>query len=233
MHTIAIDPDILKRVTAWRGKRFMFDDLDPRRTAHLCIDMQVAFLEEGSELEVPLAREIVPAINRISGAVREAGGLNVFVKFVVDDETARSWPIWLSYFCSPERGAAMHVLFKDGAPGGAFARGLDVRDGDVVVPKSRFGALVPGASQLHEVLQQRGIDTLIITGTVTNCCCESTARDAMQMNYKVIMVSDANAALSDADHNATLNNMVSIFADVMSTDEVVGFLPAGGGRRDP
>jgi ureidoacrylate peracid hydrolase len=73
-------------------------------------------------------------------------------------------------------------------------------------------------------LQARGIDTLIITGTATNVCCESTARDAMQMNYKIIFVADGNAALTDAEHNATLNNMVALFADVMTTDELVGFV---------
>ena len=47
-------------------------------------------------------------------------------------------------------------------------------------------------------LKAKGIDTLIITGTLTNCCCESTARDALQMGYKVIFMSDANATLSDS-----------------------------------
>ena len=98
------------------------------------------------------------------------------------------------------------------------------RPSDMVVDKTRFGAFVPGSSELHEILQARGIDTLIITGTATNVCCESTARDAMQMNYKVIFIADGNAALSDAEHNATLNNMVTLFADVMTTREVVGFL---------
>jgi ureidoacrylate peracid hydrolase len=82
------------------------------------------------------------------------------------------------------------------------------------------------------MLQDRGIDTLIVTGTLTNCCCESTARDAMQFNYKVIFVSDANATLSDAEHNATLNNMCALFADVMSTDEVIEVLRLrGAGSR--
>ena len=81
---------------------------------------------------------------------------------------------------------------------------------------------MPGSSQLHEILQARGIDTLIITGTATNVCCKSTARDAMQMNYKVIFVADGNAALTDAEHNATLDNMVVRFADVMTTAELVG-----------
>ena len=59
--------------------------------------------------------------------------------------------------------------------------------------------------------------TLIITGTLTNCCCESTARDALQMGYKVIFMSDANATLSDEEHLGTLLSMYTIFADVMDT----------------
>ena len=74
---------------------------------------------------------------------------------------------------------------------------------------------------MHDRLRSAGIDTLIITGTLTNCCCESTARDAMQRDYKVIFVSDGNATQTDAEHNATLVNMVTLFADVMTTDEAV------------
>jgi ureidoacrylate peracid hydrolase len=99
--------------------------------------------------------------------------------------------------------------------------GLQVAGSDIAVDKTRFGAFVPGASRLHDLLQDRGIDTLIITGTLTNCCCESTARDAMQMNYKILFVSDANAALTDAAHNATLDNMAMLFGDVLSTSEVL------------
>ena len=64
--------------------------------------------------------------------------------------------------------------------------------------------------------------------TATNVCCESTARDAMQMNYRVIFIADGNAALTDEEHNATLNNMVTLFADVMTIKEVVGFLGSAG-----
>ena len=233
MHKIELDPETVQRVVAWRGRRHMFEDIDPVRTAHLAIDMQTAFLEQGSELEVPEARAIPPVINRISKAVRDAGGLNVFVKFVVDAETVRTWPVWLNYFCRPDRASAMTELFAEGAEGGAIDGSIEVEDGDLIVPKSRFGAFVPGASNLHEILQARGIDTLIITGTVTYCCCESTARDAMQMNYKVIFSSDGTAALSDSDHNATLNNMLSIFADVMDVNEIESLLQraAPPGRR--
>ena len=98
---------------------------------------------------------------------------------------------------------------------------LEVAEPDHIVEKTRFGAFVPGASHLHELLQSHGIDTLIVTGTLTNCCCESTARDAMQMNYKVIFVSDATATFTDAAHNASLENMAMLFADVMTTREVL------------
>jgi ureidoacrylate peracid hydrolase len=69
---------------------------------------------------------------------------------------------------------------------------------------------------------------LIVTGTLSNCCCESTARDAMQLNYQVIFVTDGNAALTDAEHNATLHNMCFLFADVMSTEEVLELI---GGQQ--
>ena len=135
-----------------------------------------------------------------------------------------NWSSWFQDFASPQRRQAMIETFGKDCHGFALWPGLDVQPSDMIVDKTRFGAFVPGSSQLHEILQARGIDTLIITGTATNVCCKSTARDAMQMNYKVIFISDGNAALSDAEHNATLNNMVTLFADVMTTKEVVGFL---------
>jgi ureidoacrylate peracid hydrolase len=57
-------------------------------------------------------------------------------------------------------------------------------------------------------------------------CCESTARDAMQRNYRVIFVADGNAALTDAEHNATLCNMATLFADVMTTEHVLAVIKA-------
>ncbi len=74
------------------------------------------------------------------------------------------------------------------------------------------------------VLRSRGLDTLLITGTVTNVCCESTARDAMMLNFKTIMVTDGNAAVTDEDHNASLAGFYLIFGDIMSTDFAIDCL---------
>ena len=79
---------------------------------------------------------------------------------------------------------------------------------------------------------------MLVTGTVTNVCCDSTARDAMMLNFKTVMVTDGNAATTDAEHNASLVAFYLTFGDVMSTDEVIA-VPApkrrtagcGGVRR--
>ena len=98
---------------------------------------------------------------------------------------------------------------------------LDVQACDEIVEKTRFSAFIQGASGLEATLRGRGVDTVIITGTVTNVCCESTARDAMMRNFKTLMISDANAARSDAEHNAALTAFYVTFGDVMTTDEVI------------
>jgi ureidoacrylate peracid hydrolase len=94
------------------------------------------------------------------------------------------------------------------------------------VPKNRYSALIPGASQLERVLRSFGIQNLLIAGTKTNVCCESTARDAMMLDYNVVMVSDCLAALSDDEHRASLETFIQQFGDVMSADEVLAVLRA-------
>jgi ureidoacrylate peracid hydrolase len=222
VHKIELNPDLLQRLTEQRGGRLhLFDDLEPARTAHIIIDLQNGFMEPGAPVEVPVAREIVPNVNAISSAVRHAGGTNIFVRFTTPADSLEGWSSFYSWFLQASRRSHQEA-FAAGAHYWQLWPELDARQDELKVDKNRFGAFIPGTCNLHEILQDRGIDTLIVTGTLTNCCCESTARDAMQLNYKVVFVSDANATLSDAEHNATLNNMSALFfADVMSTDEVV------------
>jgi ureidoacrylate peracid hydrolase len=118
----------------------------------------------------------------------------------------------------------MRQAFTPGDFGHALYPDLNVLPGDLTVRKTRFSALVQGASDLDAILRARGVDTLIIVGTATNVCCESTARDAMMLNYKVFFVSDANACRTDEEHNATLAVMMIMFADVRSTDEMIALL---------
>jgi ureidoacrylate peracid hydrolase len=105
--------------------------------------------------------------------------------------------------------------------------GLHVDPNDFQIVKNRYSALIAGSSGLERILRSLGVDTVLISGTKTNVCCESTARDAMMLDFKVVMVSDCCAALSDDEHRATLENMIQQFGDVMTADEVLERLRTG------
>ena len=215
---------ILDRLAASRGgARNAFATLDPARTAHLIVDMQNGFMEQGAPVEVPMAREIVSEVNRLSAAVRAAGGRNYFLRYTTPHGDVPNWPVMWSRL-GPE-GAKIHQeAFTPGAHYWQLWPAIEVEAGDVVLDKHRFSAFTPGTSDLPALLEADGIDTVIVSGTLTNCCCESTARDAMQNNYRVIMAADANAALSDEEHAATLHILGLIFADLRSVEELEAML---------
>jgi ureidoacrylate peracid hydrolase len=226
MHESSISPDVMARVTERRGGLRVFDTIDPARTAHVVVDLQNGFMAPGAICEIAGAREIVPNVNRISAALRNAGGTVVYVQNTLDEEAIRTWTTYLNHFCSPLRRAKMIEAFTPGAEGHRLWHGLEVLPQDLVVWKSRFGAFAPGASDLHAILSSRDIDTLIITGTATQVCCESTARDAMMLNYKVFFIANGNATFTDTEHNATLAAMAHTFCDVISTDAMIGMIGA-------
>ena len=231
MHNSSVNPAVIQRVSERRGGLRVFDRLDPRRTAHVVVDLQNGFMAPGAICEIPTARQVVPTVNRISRSLRQAGGLVVYVQNTLDAEAIRTWSTYLDYFCSPARRAAMIETFTPGATGHALWPDLDVQPNDLVVRKTRFGAFAPGASHLHEILSGRGVDTLIITGTATQVCCESTARDAMMLNYKVFFVEDGNATFTDEEHNATLSAMAHTFCDVIGSDALIGLVTTEDAAR--
>lgn len=95
---------------------------------------------------------------------------------------------------------------------------------DLFAEKTASSAFFPGSCPLPSLLDERGITTVLITGTVTNVCCESSARDASTLGYRVIMVADANAAVRDQDHNATLHTIYRSFGDVRPAAEVISMI---------
>jgi len=224
MHKIAIPQAAIDRVLQRRASLHVFNDIDRARTAHVVVDLQNGFMAPGQPVEIAAARDIVPNVNRISAALRAAGGLVVYLQNTIDATAKETWSTWFTYLSGERRRESVEAAFAAGSYGHALWPGLEVLPGDLRVNKTRFGAFVQGSSDLHAILQARRIDTLIITGTATNVCCESTARDAMMMNYKVIFVSDGTATHTDEEHNATLGIMLANFADVMSTEEVVARL---------
>jgi ureidoacrylate peracid hydrolase len=230
MHKIAISKSVVERVIARRGRELVYDDLDPRKTALLVVDMQNAFmLPSVAHSLCPMACTIVPNINRLAQAMRETGGTVVWIKTTYTPETLKDWSTFYQ-LRRPEQAAKRAQALAAGSKGHELWAELDAQPSDVTVEKKCFSAFIQGSSNLNEVLRERGIDTVVVTGTVTGVCCESTARDAMMLNFKTIMVTDGNAAMTDADHNASLANFYLSFGDVMSTDKVIECLRRNAGN---
>lgn len=227
MHKVSIPEYVIKGVMARRGKLNPFDHLAGPSTALLVVDLQNAFMLPGMVVEIPYAREIVPNVNRIASAVRACKGKVVWLKMTLNGELAK-WTVFFDHFAHPDHRMKELESLSRGSPGHDIYSGLDVKHEDLIVEKSRFSAFIQGSSNLDEILRSYGIDTVIVTGTATNVCCEATARDAMMLNYKVVFVSDANAARTDEDHNASLSAIYRVFGAVHTSDEVAELLQGGG-----
>lgn len=219
-----IPDDVVNRVLARRGGLHCFATLDPVHTALVVIDLQRAFMDDSvGHAVVPAARDIVPAVNDLAGAVRGAGGGVFWVKNTHDERCLDEWSVAQAMATPVMRRRRIEAMSAN-TPGHGLWPALDVRNEDAVVLKYRFSAFLPGASELPGLLRCRGFDTVLITGTVTNVCCESSARDAMMTNFRTIMVSDANAAASQAEHDASLTAFYNVFGDVMDTAMLISCL---------
>ena len=226
MHDVKIAQSVIDDVIAHRGREHVFEDFDPQKTALLVVDMQNGFMMKGvAHALCETAIEIVPNINRLAQTVRVAGGLVVWIKNTVTPETMTSWSV-RDEMDGQERSAMRYESMAPGSLGHELWEQLDARPEDAVVQKTRFSAFIQGSSNLEALLRARGIDTVLITGTVTNVCCESTARDAMMRNFRTIMVTDGNSAQTDELHNASLTAFYLKFGDIMPTDIIIARLNA-------
>jgi ureidoacrylate peracid hydrolase len=221
MNWLAVPDSVTARVVARCGVVHPHANLDPRHTALIVVDLQNAFMDdEVGHAVCPMAREIVPNVNRLAGVVRAAGGGVFWIKNTFDERCAIDWSN-AHAMLTPESRARRIAAMSEGTKGQELWPELDVRPEDEIVRKYRFSAFLPGTSELPYRLRARGFDTVLITGTVTNVCCESSARDAMMTNFKTIMVSDANAAMTMEEHQASLIAFYAIFGDVMDTEFLI------------
>jgi ureidoacrylate peracid hydrolase len=241
LHQTKIRREILDRVLARRGRIHWFDVLDPKKTALVVVDMQNTFCEPGGPAEVPVSRSIVGNINTLTAGLRERGVPVIWVLHANTRHGGRSdWEMFFNYVVADEvRQRTIESL----APGRQRVwSGLVTSPRDLTIIKNRYSALISGSSNLERVLRGLGVDTVLVAGTKTNVCCEATARDAMMLDFKVVMVSDCCAALSDDEHRATLETMIQQFGDVLTGEEVfarldgrsnVASIPPPAGRTDP
>lgn len=195
--------------------------LDPKRTAVLAIDLQNFFVGDGQAIANPYASSVIPVVNRLTGALREAGATVIFTQHAFDEEK-HDRPRRRPLSAASQANIALRADLLPGTRGFALHDDVEVDPCDVILTKLRMSAFHPYANcGLLPVLEERGITTIIICGLVTNGCCETTARDAFQYDFSVIFAADATATLSDAEHNATLLNLALFFADVQVTADLL------------
>lgn len=226
MHRIKIRPEVIERVTKRRRDVHPFSSFDPSTAALVVVDMQKGFVDDAFPGAVPMAKEIVGNINLLADAMRRNGGHVVWIQNSASADDVAGWAAVCDNFMGDQARDGMIASLTKGTDGFELVPELLVDSNDIRVVKNRFSAFIQGSSDIEAQLRGRGIDTVLVTGTVTNVCCESTARDAAMRNFKVIMVADGNAARSDEDHNASLNSLFNIFADVLTTDEIIANLNA-------
>ena len=165
-------------------------------------------------------------MNTVAAAVRRSGGSVAWSRASFTEARDGGWNTFFGSAVSEAVADTVIATLRPGASGHAIASGMDVQPGDHVFDKYRFSAFTRGSSEIEAWLRQHGCDTVLIAGTLTHVCCESSARDAMQLGFKTVMISDANASRVEANHVATLNAFIQSFGDVRSVDETIALLEA-------
>jgi len=223
LHDWSIEPREYLRQEQRRGKRHAFNSVDPERVALVVVDMISFFIEEN-----PYARGIVPNVRRLADSVRVTGGVVAWILPATDAPDAARIEflgdrVAAVYQQSGGQGSLRDRLWSE----------FEVAADDLVVEKRTVGAFFPDGCDLHSLLAERGVDTVLVAGTVANVCCESTVREAANLGYRTIMVADANAATRDADLNATLHTVYRSFGDVRPVSEIIQLLERSGNGAHP
>ncbi len=197
--------------------------LVPDTCALLVIDMQDEFVKPGwTPYWVPAATRQVPAVSRL---IQDARALDIPVIFTVFSRThgyldrPASGSVMPNRY--PELGVDQSAWFVEGNVWQALAP----LPGDLVLHKPSYGAFYD--TPLETILRNLARDTVIICGTLTNYCCGTTARQAYERGFKVVVGSDVTATDDSDMQEAELMVLRKGFARVLSAAEIVRQLQAG------
>jgi nicotinamidase-related amidase len=166
--------------------------------ALLVIDMLKDFVSEGGSLVVEGAGDLVEPINREIKKARRGGDLVVFV-CDAHDRDDREFTVWPS-----------HAV--EGTEGAEIVEELDRRPEDPVVKKKRYSAFYN--TDLEEVLENHGVDHLVLTGVLTDICVMHTAVDAAMRDYRVTVLKDCVKSATEEAHRWALKHMEDIIMEV-------------------
>lgn len=193
-------------------------DVVPARAALLTIDLQNLFVE-GYRSSAPDGLATLDRINRLAAVCREAGLLVIHARHVLRPDGSN-----MGVLGEMSPAVRAGLLRKGGAPT-ELHRALVVDPRDLLLEKPRYGAF--HGTGLELILRGRGIDTVILAGIATNVCCDTTAREAMARDFRVLFLSDGTATngatgLSpESVQAATLATLDDAFGQVISVDQAI------------
>lgn len=193
-------------------------EVQPARTALINVDMQRCFVED-SPLASPDGLAVLGRINALAAVCRAAGILIVHTRGWMRADGSNLGV--MGELVPP----FIVALYTEGSETAELHQGLDVIPGDIILNKPRYGAF--HGTDLELILRSRGIDTVIISGVATNICCETTAREAAQRDFRVLFLSDGTATkdmggVSAADlQSATCASLGMVFAKITTTEQVI------------
>jgi len=205
------DPGVVEGLADW---------ISPSRTAVLVIDIQVDFAAPDGALaqyvDMATVQPAVVAAERLVAAARAAGTPVIFVGLFTAPETdSATWKERMRRRGGdPDNESA---LCRAGWPGSAFYGPQPLAD-EPVVRKTRYSGFV--GTDLDARLKAMGVDTLVVAGLTTECCVDSTVRDAFSLDYHVFVAADACAAYEADIHAASLKVMELNSAILTDTAEI-------------
>ena len=202
---------------------------DFARSALIIVDMQNDFLHrDGSfahrarehpeaNIDLPFLIGTIPHAKGLVDAFRAAGKPVVYVAHVLKpDYSDAAFPYW-RLGMEPGGGNRTHCV--EGTWGVQIIDELKPRDGEHLVVKKGFGGF--SNTPLDTILRNIDVNTCVVTGVTTCVCVSNTVRGGVENNYRMVLVRDAVAEVSRDTHEAEIKTMTRLFADVMTTDEVI------------
>jgi ureidoacrylate peracid hydrolase len=190
----------------------------PKRTALCIIDVQEDFASSNGLLgQFGLDMDTVqPAIKKCLELVKSARKAGVIVYFIgLKTSEQNDSPAWKEWMTRQGRDAEIEsAICREGTSGMDFYS-VHPESTDTIIYKTRYSAFF--ATQFDQQLKQKEIDTLVFCGITTDCCVESSVRDAFHYDYHTIVATDACAAYDPQVHNASLHTLATSFALLSDT----------------